>query len=451
MMNYQNVKKYPAYKDSGVEWIGEIPVGWKLKKLKHVVNEQLKYGANESGVEYSPELPRYIRITDFSDEGKLNEQKKLSLTWKQGKDYLLEDGDILFARSGATVGKSYQFKKDMSSEKYYAFAGYLIKAVPNKRIVESDYLNYYTNSGCFENWKKTIFNKATIENIGADKYSQLCIILPPLPEQTAIANFLDKKCSKINRAVAQKEKLVALLKERKQIVIQNAVTKGLNPNAKMKDSGVEWIGEIPEGWEIKRLKYLSKVQSGLTLGKQYNPKNYSKYPYLRVANVQNGFFNLGDVASINIPKNEAKKYLLKKNDILVTEGGDIDKLGRGTIWKSEIAPCLHQNHVFAIRTIHQNIKYEYLSYFMLTNKVRKYFIDTATKTTNLASTNRTTLGNLNIILPTLAEQKTIVAHIETQSQKINKAITLQQNQIEKLKEYKSILINNAVTGKIKVC
>ena len=443
MMNYQNVKKYPAYKDSGVEWIGEIPVGWKLKKLKHVVNEQLKYGANESGVEYSPELPRYIRITDFSDEGKLNEQKKLSLTWKQGKDYLLEDGDILFARSGATVGKSYQFKKDMSSEKYYAFAGYLIKAVPNKRIVESDYLNYYTNSGCFENWKKTIFNKATIENIGADKYSQLCIILPPLPEQTAIANFLDEKCSKIDRAVAQKEKLVALLKERKQIVIQNAVTKGLNPNAKMKDSGVDWIGEIPEGWEVIKIKYAASIFRGKFTHRPRNDARLydGKYP----------FFQTGDIA-------KAEKYLLKYKQTLNERGLKVSTLiPKGTVVIT-IAANIGDVSILDIDACFPDSvvgfkpqkKYnrDYLYYKL--KSMKEKFIGSTVKNTQM-NLNVERIGSNFITCPPKFEQKTIVAHIETQSQKINKAITLQQNQIEKLKEYKSILINNAITGKIKVC
>ncbi len=108
-------------KDSGVEWIGEIPVGWEVKKLKYLLNEKLKYGANESGIDYDIDLPRYVRITDFGNDGKLSEKNKLSLSWKNGGDYLLKDGDILFARSGATVGKTYQFKKSMSVEDNYCF------------------------------------------------------------------------------------------------------------------------------------------------------------------------------------------------------------------------------------------------------------------------------------------------------------------------------------------
>src|SRR5680860_516278 len=109
-------QKYKVYKNSGVEWLGEIPEHWEVKRLKYLLNGKLKYGANESGIDYDFGLPRYVRITDFGQDGKLNEDKKLSLTWKQGGDFLLKDGDILFARSGATVGKTYQFKKSMSIE-----------------------------------------------------------------------------------------------------------------------------------------------------------------------------------------------------------------------------------------------------------------------------------------------------------------------------------------------
>jgi type I restriction enzyme S subunit len=211
-------------KDSGVEWIGEIPKHWEVKKLKYVLNTPLKYGANESGIEYSPDLPRYVRITDFSLDGKLSEDKKLSLSWEAGKNYLLEDGDILFARSGATVGKSYQFKKSMSVENHYSFAGYLIKASPNEEVILSDFINYFTMSGSFENWKSSIFNKATIENIGADKYSELLVVTPPILEQTSIIEYIETQSAKIDEAIALQQTQIEKLKEYKATLIDSAVT-----------------------------------------------------------------------------------------------------------------------------------------------------------------------------------------------------------------------------------
>lgn len=211
-------------KDSGVEWIGEIPEGWEVKRLKYVLNTPLKYGANESGIEYTPDLPRYVRITDFSLDGKLSEDKKLSLSWEAGKNYLLEDGDILFARSGATVGKSYQFKKSMSVENHYSFAGYLIKASPNEEVILSDFLNYFTMSGSFENWKSSIFNKATIENIGADKYSELLVVTPAILEQTSIVAHIEAQSIKIDQAIQLQAQQIEKLKELKATLIDGAVT-----------------------------------------------------------------------------------------------------------------------------------------------------------------------------------------------------------------------------------
>jgi len=211
-------------KDSGVEWIGEIPEGWIVKKMKNILIGKLKYGANEIGVEYDFNLPRYVRITDFGQDGRLSEVNRLSLSWKQGENYLLKDGDILFARSGATVGKTYQFKKTMSVEDNYSYAGYLIKAEPNEEIILSDFLYLFTNSDLFHKWKDGIFNKATIENIGADKYSLLTVIIPPIVEQKLIVEKFNKDDEKYSKAINLKGKEIEKLKEYKATLINSAVT-----------------------------------------------------------------------------------------------------------------------------------------------------------------------------------------------------------------------------------
>ena len=211
-------------KESGVEWIGVVPEHWEVKKLKYLLNGKLKYGANESGIEYDSSLPRYVRITDFGQDGKLSEDSKLSLSWKKGSEYLLKDGDILFARSGATVGKTYQFKKSMSIEDNYCYAGYLIKAEVNADIILSDFLYLYTSSQLFNKWKDGIFIKATIENIGADKYAQLPVILPPVKEQITILERFNANDLKIALALHLKIQEIAKLKEYKATVINAAVT-----------------------------------------------------------------------------------------------------------------------------------------------------------------------------------------------------------------------------------
>ena len=170
-------------KNSGISWIGNIPKHWNVLNLKYLLKSKLKYGANEEAKDANPGHPRYIRITDFGFDGKLSEDTFRSLPFKKAKEYLLKKGDILFARSGATVGKTFQFKEYNGLA---CFAGYLIKASPNEKIILSDFLYLYTQSSLFEEWKNGIFDKATIENIGADKYAVLKVIVPPLVEQTQI-------------------------------------------------------------------------------------------------------------------------------------------------------------------------------------------------------------------------------------------------------------------------
>ena len=208
-------------KDSGVEWIGEIPVTHSIYKLKYLLRTPLKYGANESGVPYSDNLPRYIRITDITPDGNLKDTGKLSLSKESAKDYILEDGDILFARSGATVGKSFIYHQSYGRS---AYAGYLIKASLNDNVFPK-FVYYYTCSSLYETWKNSIFIQSTIQNIGADRYANLPIPVPnTLQEQKEIADYLDAKCAEIDKLIAKKEQLVKELEAYKKSLIYEVVT-----------------------------------------------------------------------------------------------------------------------------------------------------------------------------------------------------------------------------------
>jgi type I restriction enzyme, S subunit len=208
-------------KPSGITWIGNIPEHWGVRKLKYVINDKLKYGANEPGGDLQLNDPRYIRITDFDKSGILKNDTFCSLNSELAKPYLLKEGDILFARSGGTVGKTFQFK---NYDGVACYAGYLIKAEPNEKIISSDYLFEYTNSGIYQTWKNFIFNKATIENIGADKYCNLPIIIPPIPEQKEIVSYVEKETAIINKTIVTIEKEIALVQEYRTAIIAEAVT-----------------------------------------------------------------------------------------------------------------------------------------------------------------------------------------------------------------------------------
>jgi type I restriction enzyme S subunit len=208
-------------KDSGIDWLGEIPEGWEVKKLKYILNDKLKYGANESAIDENPEEPRYIRITDFGNDGKLKSDTFKSLSFAAAKEYFLSNGDVLFARSGATVGKTFQFK---NYNEIACFAGYLIKASPNEDIILSDFLYFYTKSSFYERWKSSIFNQATIQNIGADKYAFLDVPIPKIGDQLAIVHHIEIETARINAKITKTKKIIELQREYRTALISEVVT-----------------------------------------------------------------------------------------------------------------------------------------------------------------------------------------------------------------------------------
>ena len=178
------------------------------------------YGANESGVPFDESLPRYIRITDITIDGRLKETGRLSLPEEIAKEYILEDNDILFARSGASVGKTFIYKERYGRS---AFAGYLIKASVNCEIL-ADYLFLYTQSSIYEEWKKQIFIQATIQNIGADRYNNLPVILPSIQEQKELITYLNNKCAEIDALIGHKVKMISEFEAYKKSLIYEYVT-----------------------------------------------------------------------------------------------------------------------------------------------------------------------------------------------------------------------------------
>jgi len=172
--------------------------------------------------------------------------------------------------------------------------------------------------------------------------------LPPLGEQEVIAEFLDRETTNIEDLIAEQRRLIELLTEKRQSVISHAVTNGLKADVPMKDSGVEWLGQIPRHWQVLPLKRLATVRTGVAKGKDLRGVASISVPYLRVANVQDGYLDLEEVKEIDIPIGDLDRYRLRRGDVLMNEGGDFDKLGRGAVWNGEIDPCITQNHVFAV-------------------------------------------------------------------------------------------------------
>ena len=288
-----------------------------------------------------------------------------------------------------------------------------------------------------------VTNPGPVPAVNESQVGNIAIYLPPPEEQAAIVRYLDHADDLINRYISAKERLIALLEEQRQAVVNRVVTQGLNSSVKRSD-------QVPTHWRKGRLKEVASIQQGITIGPHRNEPELIQRPYLRVANVQAGSLDLSEVTITGVSPAEIKRSSLQVGDVLMTEGGDIDKLGRGCIWQGEIPDCLHQNHVFSVRPDPDLLNPRFLVALMGSSYGRDYFFVTAKQTTNLAATNRNTLGNFPMYLPTAVEQQTIVNELDQRSAAANGVIAQTRRQIDVINEYRTRLIADVVTGQLDV-
>ena len=425
---------YTTYKDSGIPWIGEIPENWRILRLKNILKCPLQYGANESGIPYKENLPRYVRITDICDNNLREDLTKLSLTEEQADGYILNDNDLLFARSGATVGKSFLYRKAFGR---CAFAGYLIKAIIQDSYPQFVY--YYTQSSAYEEWKRRIFIQATIQNIGADRYSLMELPIPPLDTQESIINFLDEKCSEIDELISLQEKMIDELKAYKKSVITEAVTKGLDRNVKMKDSGVDWIGEIPEHWETRQFKWLFSIKKDIAGKLGYDVLSVTQ----KGIKIKDLSKNEGQIA-----QDYSKYQLVNPNDFVMNH---MDLL-------TGYVDCSKYNGVTSpdYRVFHTNNESStslayYLRIFQLCYSC-KIFYGLGQGVSGFGRWRLPAEQQKLFYLPypPYTEQQEIASFLDTKCSEIDSLISIKEKKIEELKDYKKSLIYEYVTGKKRV-
>lgn len=278
---------------------------------------------------------------------------------------------------------------------------------------------------------------------------RLPVVVPPPKKQELIATFLDKQTTRIDTLIREKERLIEHLNSYRHSYFSKLMTLGLNDDVELESTSFPEIGDVPKHWHVKRLKFLGEVRSGLAKGKDLGDKDSVVMPYLRVANVQDGYVNLDDVAEMEVAISEVARYSLHKNDVLMNEGGDSDKLGRGAVWGGEIEPCLHQNHVFAVRLADTTLA-DWVSRFSSTAAARSYFFLRSKQSTNLASISQASVRELPIPMPPPSERKEILSEIEKVSTAVSRLIQHATEHIDKLREYRVSLIYSAVTGQIDV-
>ncbi|WP_043942307.1 restriction endonuclease subunit S [Stutzerimonas stutzeri] len=445
-----NFPTYPAYKDSGVEWLGEVPEHWAIFSLKRSVDGCTNGlwgdepdGENDLAV---------IRVADFDRATcrvGLDKLTYRSITQKERASRLLQSGDLLIEKSGGgektLVGCVVLFEHD-----FEAITSNFVARMRPLHGFDSGFLCYsfdslYQGKVNFPAIKQT----TGIQNLDSESYLQERFCFPTLAEQTQIARFLDHETARIDALIEEQQRLIELLKEKRQAVISHAVTKGLDPTVPMKDSGVEWLGEVPAHWNVGTLRWYATIQGGVAKGKDYEGRETVVMPYLRVANVQNGYVDLAEVKEIAVLESEVERYRLRAGDVLMNEGGDNDKLGRGTVWQAQIDPCLHQNHVFAIRP-NGLLRAEWLAAFTQAEQARTYFYLNSKQSTNLASISASNVMSLALPIPSEKEQLEILTYLEADRIRHEELTAVAVSTVELLQERRSALISAAVTGKIDV-
>ncbi|SHG68172.1 type I restriction enzyme, S subunit [Salegentibacter echinorum] len=433
------LQRYTAYKDSGVEWLGEVPEHWESVRMKFLYtdyseknkkDEELLSVTQDKGV-----VPRsWVENRMVMPSGNLESFK------------FIQKGDFAISLRSFEGGLEYCHHDGIISPAYTVLK-------QRRKDLESSYYKYLFKSHSFISELQTsVVGIREGKNISFNELSYSLMPIPRPEEQTAIANFLDKKCGKIDTAITQKQKLIELLKERKQIVIQELVTGkkvwNKEKNAwiepvEVRDSGVEWIGEIPEHWEVKRLKNVCRIN--LNSLPETTPKNY-EFQYVDIGSVS---FEKGVTVTETYKFKSAPsraRRIAKTGDTVIST---VRTYLKAIDFVDEVKSAYIYSTGFAVLQPESIVYPEFLAFLVKSNS----FTDQVTinsKGMSYPAINSTDLSNLFMVHSDYGTQKMIVRYFKEESAKLEKSINLNLKQIEKLREYKSSLIDAAVTGKIKV-
>lgn len=438
--------RYPEYKDSGVEWLGEVPEGWAVTALKRVVNpvRQITYGIVQAGPNFEDGIP-YIRPADMTPEAGIAAPDEILRTSPEiAADYTrstIRTGDLV-----CSIGPS--FGKVMVTPSWLDGAnltqGTARIAVDQDHSAKFVFWTLRAPSSVAQ-WESSV-GGATFRALNLGPLARTMILTPPLPEQTAIAEFLDRETGKIDELVAEQRRLMELLKEKRQAVISHAVTKGLNPHAPMKPSGIEWLGDVPVGWEVKRLK--SIVEEPLKYGANESAEldDRTLPRFVRITDIDESGA-LRDETFKSLPVDVAQPFLLREGDVLLARSGAT--VGKSFIFSNQWGPACFAGYLIRARLRQKECLAQWLYYFCQTNGYWGYVVGSQIQAT-IQNVSAEKYANLYLTVPSIAEQRTIIKFLETELVKFDTLTAEAQRAIDLLQERRTALISAAVTGQIDV-
>ena len=433
MLDQETKKKIDSARDI---LVGKIPEHWKATRLKYGIefiesgkrdlvehSDILSIGGEHIGTDYRLNLKNLKYVSeDFYNKN------------KKGR---IQKGDILIVKDGATIGKTayidFQLKQKMLLNEHVY------------RVVAHEYIYYFILSSFFQSkiWSEN--NSSAQEGLNLSTIKNISILKPLSEEQKAIANFLDKETSRIDSLIQKKEKQIELLKEKRSALITQAVTKGLNPNVKMKDSGIEWLGKIPEHWEIKRLKFLlsEPLKYGANESAEYDEPSWPRYVRITDINENN---LLRDETFKSIPEEIASSYLLEDRDMLFARSGTV---GKTFLYQKSWGRVAFAGYLIRARFDREKNLPKFTYYFSK-SRIYEEWIKSNLIQATIQNVSAEKYSNLFIPLPQIDEQKIIVNFLDKETSCIDSLIEKVKKSIELLKEYRSALVTSAVTGKIDV-
>ena len=417
--------RYPKYKPSGVEWLGDVPEGWEVTALKRGYAVTLGKMLQPEQRDPTDTLLPYLRAANIQWNGvEASDIKEMWLSPRDRDQLRLIKGDLLISEGG-DVGRSCVWQDELE-ECYFQNS---VNRVRARRGNSNLYLYYWMSVIKDKGYVDVLCNKSTIAHFTAEKVAAVPVPFPPLPEQTAIAEFLDRETAKIDGLVAEQRRLMELLQEKRQAVISHAVTKGLNPNAPMKPSGIEWLGDVPEHWKVGPVKrfFESLNPRRIPLSGEERGKKSGPYPYYGASGIID----------------HVDEYIFDEDLILVSEDGanllnrasPIAFVATGNYWVN--------NHAHILRPLDSNLSFW---------SARVESIDITPFVTGSAQPKFTSeaLGALAISVPPAGERFHIQKHIEIESAKFDTLTAEAQRAIDLLQERRTALISAAVTGQIDV-
>lgn len=422
-------------KDSGIKYLGTIPKEWSCRKIKYSVSEPVTCGVGEEAQDYSENSIRYIRISDFDKNGNIDDAKAAYIPYVKSNGCIINKGDILAATAGGTVGKTLLFQ-GLNEEACYA--GYLAKIRTDEKNMHNRYLLYQLRCNIMTDFREYAVKKSTIENISASAYGNMAVVLPPYQNQIYISNYLDEQCKKIDEIMSDIQKQIDTLEDYKKSVISEAVTRGLNPNVTVKDSGIAFVGKIPAHWELHPVYYY-----------------FSEGKIKNTGCIENNLLSLsyGNIIRKDIntsegllPASFGTYNIVEKDDIIIRPTdlqNDKRSLRTGLVKEKGIITSAYID--LKPKT---NVDSRYFHYLLHSYDVKKVFYNMGNGVRQ--GLNFDEFSKLSVFNPPIKEQEEIAEYLDNKCDEIDSIIADKKAQLKTIENYKKSLIYEYVTGKKEV-